>query len=271
MARFASPEDEWRSYLAGTHPSTLLGRRTFRRIPSSPRCKVCYAPFGAPGGPVFRRLGFAPWEKNPNMCMHCISELAEHEVIGAEVEISYLFADVRGSSDLARSMETLEFARLMQRFYTTASRVLLERDAILDKFVGDEVVGFFLPLLTGPNHAGAALRAGRELLLATGHDTEYGPWLPLGAGVNTGIAFVGMVSREGGSEFTSFGDPINIAAHLAAHAGPGEILLTDAAAAAAGLQMTGLQRRRLSLKGHEVTAAVLSSMAMSSPERSASG
>jgi adenylate cyclase len=169
------------------------------------------------------------------------------------------------------SRETLEFARLMQRFYTTASRVLLERDAILDKFVGDEVVGFFLPLLTGPNHAGAALRAGRELLLATGHDTESGPWLSLGASVNTGIAFVGMVSREGGSEFTSFGDPINIAAHLAAHAAPGEILMTDAAAAAAGLPTTRLQRRLLSLKGHEVNAAVLSSMAVSSPERSASG
>jgi adenylate cyclase len=257
MAKFASPEDEWRSYLAGTHPSIRLGRRTFRHIPSSPRCKVCYAPFGPPGGPLFRRLGFPPWEKNPNMCMHCISELADHPVVGAEAEISFLFADVRRSSDLARSMETLEFARLMHRFYSTASAVLLENDAILDKFVGDEVVGFFLPLVTGPNHSQAALRAGRQLLLATGHGGEAAPWVPLGASVNTGTAFVGMVSRGAGSEFTSFGDPINIAAHLAAQAGPGEILLTEPTADAAGLTTDGLEQRRLSLKGRDVTAVVL--------------
>jgi adenylate cyclase len=255
MPRFETPEDEWRAYLAGTHPSILWGRRTFRRIPSKPRCKICYAPFGAPGGPVFRRLGFIPWSKNPNMCTHCIGRLAEHTVMGAEVEISFLFADVRRSSDLARSMGTMEFTHLMQRFYTEANRVLLANDAILDKFVGDQVVGFFLPLLTGPNHAGAAVRTAEELLLATGHANADGPWLPIGAGVNTGTAFVGMVSRGDASEFAAFGDPINVAAHVAAQAGPGEILITDATAEAAGID--GLERRHLSLKGHETDALVL--------------
>jgi adenylate cyclase len=255
MPKYATPEDEWRAYLEGTHPSILWGRRTFRYVPSKPRCKICSVPFGAPGGPLFRRMGFVPWEKNPNMCMHCITELRNHEVIGAEVEISFLFADVRRSSDLAREMGTMEFTHLMQRFYVAANEVLVANDAILDKFVGDQVVGFFLPLMTGPNHARAAVRAAEELLLATGHAEGDGPWLPLGAGVNTGTAFVGMVSRGQASEFTAFGDPINVAAHVAAQAAPGEILITDATAAAAGID--GLERRHLSLKGREADALVL--------------
>jgi adenylate cyclase len=151
----------------------------------------------------------------------------------------------------------MEFTHLMQRFYSTANTVLQTNDAILDKFIGDEVVGFFLPMLTGPNHAGAAVRAATALLRATGHGEPDGPWLPLGAGVHTGTTFVGMVSNGSTSEFTAFGDPINVAAHLAAQAGPGEILVTDVAMVQAGLDTDGLEARHLSLKGHATEAFVV--------------
>ena len=121
-----------------------------------------------------------------------------------------------------------------------------------------------MPLLAGPNHAAAAVRAAQDLLRETGHRDEGGPWLPLGAGVHTGVAFVGMVSRGTSSDFTAFGDPINVAAHVAAQAAPGEILITDTAAAAAGLATVGLERRRLSLKGHEENTVVLRISSVSS-------
>lgn len=220
MTRFASKEEEWRAYLDGTHPAIRRGRRTLRFAPSSPRCKLCSAPFAGPGRFVFGRLGFSPWEKQPGICTRCIVQLEGQDVSGAEVEVSFLFADVRRSSDLARRVGTMEFTRLMQRFYTTATTVLQARDAIIDKFVGDEVVAFFLPMLTGPAHAAAAVHAAEELLRATGHAEPDGPWLPLGAGVHTGTAFVGMVSSGSSSEFTAFGDVINVAAHVAAGSSP---------------------------------------------------
>ena len=83
--RFATPEDEWRAYLDGSHPSIVWGRRLFRHVPSAPRCMVCFAPFGAPGGPIFRSMGFVRWDKNPNVCLHCLRSLRNHEVMGAEV------------------------------------------------------------------------------------------------------------------------------------------------------------------------------------------
>lgn len=257
MAKFASQEDEWRAYLNGTHPSIRFGQRTFRHIPSSPRCKLCSAPFAGPGRALFGLLGFSPWEKNPNLCHRCISRLNQQEVSGAEIEVTFLFADVRHSSDLARRIGTMEFTHLMHRFYTTATASLIADDAIIDKFVGDEVVGFFMPVLTGPNHATAAVRAAQHLLLETGHGEEGGPWLPLGAGVHTGVAFVGMVSQGTSSEFTAFGDPINVAAHVASQAAPGEILVTDEAVAAAGMSIEGLEHRHLMLKGHPADAVVL--------------
>lgn len=258
VPRYASLEDEWRAYIGGTHHHIVWGRRLFRYIPHAPRCIVCFAPFGGPGGLAFRLVGITRWDKNPNVCTDCIRVLVQHELMGAEAEMSFLFADIRRSSALARTMDTFTFARLMQRFYRVANDVLLANRAILDKFIGDEVVGFFMPFMTGPDHAGTALTAARELLRATGHDDPEGPWVSLGAAVNTGTTFVGTVSRGSASEFTAFGDTINVASHLANVARVGEILTTEATLASAGIDGAGLERRRLTLKGHQVDAVALS-------------
>jgi adenylate cyclase len=132
------------------------------------------------------------------------------EFRGAEVEVSMLFADVRGSSKLARQMSVLDFTRLMNRFYRVSTDVLIDAEAIVEKFVGDEVVGLFIPFMTGPEHAKRAVQTAEELLLATGHSSGQSPWVPLGAGVHTGSAFVGIVGSDGASDFTALGDPVNI-------------------------------------------------------------
>jgi len=257
MPGFATAEDEWRAYLTGTHPAIVRGRRLFRFLPSGPRCRLCLAPFGAPGSLIFRRRGYSPWEKNPTMCMRCFVSLAGVDVSGTEIEISMLFADVRGSSKLARQLPVRDFTRLMSRFYTTATDVLVDGDAIIEKFVGDEVVGLFLPCM-GQDHARRAVETADRLLRATGQGSADGPWLPLGASVHTGNAFVGLVGpRDSPSKFTALGESMNTAAHLASQAAGGEILITVQAAAAAALSEEGLERRHLSLKGHPVDAVVL--------------
>ena len=265
MAPDMTPEEEWAAFLSGTHPH-LHDKSPLRLIPSNPRCKLCQAPFGAPGRFVLRRYGFTPWEKNPKICGRCFIGLkssaemcptAEDDISGAEVELSMLFADVRGSSKIARQMPTLEFSRLMNRFYRVSKDVLVEADAIIEKYVGDEVVGLFIPLMTGAEHANSAIRAAEDLLLATGHGSDEGPWVPLGAGVHTGRAFVGVVGSGSSTDFTALGDPVNIAAHLASQAAIGEVLVTTESAAAAHLPLDGLERRHVSLKGHPVDALVV--------------
>ena len=218
----------------------------FRMLPSAPRCKLCASPFSAPFYPVMRMIGKGRWTKNPTYCNQCFRELLAHRG-GSEIECSLLFADVRGSTGLAEKMRPAEFSALMNRFFRTASEVLVEQDAIVDKFVGDEVIGLFVPVLTGAQHARHAVAAGRALIAATGGSSR--PWLPIGIGVNTGIAYVGTVGDGDNVDLTAMGDPVNVAARLAGAAGPGEMLVTAEAAAAAGLTDSHLERRRLDLKG----------------------
>lgn len=170
---------------------------------------------------------------------------------GAEVELSMLFVDARGSTGLAEQMTAKDFSRLMGRFYKAATKVLIRTDAFIDKLVGDEVVALYLPLFTGANHAGAAVQAAQELLRVTGHADRSGPWLPIGVGVHTGVAYVGVVSGAEGTmtDVTALGDNMNTAARLASSAGPGEALISDAAYGAAGLDLGNTAQRLLKLKG----------------------
>jgi adenylate cyclase len=243
-----SPEEQWRMILMGDVPG-LARRRWFRKkIPSAPRCKMCAAPFGGPGGPVMSLFGHAPWPKNPKYCTGCFRALQRRHG-GAEVECSLLFADVRGSTPLAEQLPPAEFRRQMGRFFDTASQVLFDHNAIVDKFVGDEIIGIFVPAFAGATHARSALDAAKKLLQATGHGTKDGPWVPVGVGVNTGVAFVGSVGEATDAELTAMGDVVNVTARLASEAGEGEILLTMPTAAASGIALGSEERRSLQLKG----------------------
>ena len=75
---------------------------------------------------------------------------------GAEIELTILFADVRGSTAMAERMTPAAFKEQMSRFYSVATDVLIGAEALLDKIVGDEVGGLFLPIVAGRQHAASA-------------------------------------------------------------------------------------------------------------------
>ena len=212
-------------------------------------------PLGGPFSRVVRLLTkLEPSAKNPNYCNLCETFVRSHPG-GAEVELTLLFADVRGSTALAEGMRPAEFGRLMNRFYHAANRVLIDSDAMVDKLVGDEVIGLYLPFLE--DGARKAVDAARALLEATGHDSPGGPWVSVGAGVHTGTAYVGAVgSDETVTDFTALGDAVNVTARLASVARGGEVLISDEAYAAAGLELPELERRELELKGRSAPLGV---------------
>jgi adenylate cyclase len=186
---------------------------------------------------------------NPHLCNVCEQFAREHQG-GAEVELSLLFVDVRGSTTLAEGMNPMEYSRIVNRFYKAASSVMIQSEALIDKIIGDQVAGMYVPGFAGPEHARRAIEAGQEILRVTGHADSDEPWISLGAGVHTGTAFVGaMGSEEGTVDITVLGDVANTAARLSGSANQGEILITEAAYSAAGLKEDDLEKRTLELKG----------------------
>jgi adenylate cyclase len=240
-------EDVWRDML--TKPSPIIGRRRLLgRIPSAPRCKMCTRPFGGLGGLVMSARGLGPWTKNAKYCTGCFRDLRQKHG-GAEVECSLLFADVRGSTPLAEQLRPREFNQLMGSFYDTATNVLVRYDAIVDAFVGDEVVAMFVPAMAGADHGRRAVEAAIDLLSSMGLGRGRSPVLPIGVGLNVGDAYVGAIGEGPDTELRALGDTVNVAARLASAAGAGEILLPTDAAKRIGLDGVRAEKRSLELKG----------------------
>ena len=248
-----TPEETWRALLYGELRGLNRMRALFSRIPSSPRCKLCNAPFGAPGNHVLRLTGFGPSPINRRLCKVCIRSVHK-DPGGAEVEVSVLIADVRGSTRLAETLPSAEYSRLIARYYGTVARAVDDHDGLVDKFVGDGAVALFIPGFAGAQHAAAAIAAAHDLLHAT-RDGDGRPWIPVGIGVDTGRSFVGTVGEGDALDFTALGDPVNVAARLSGVAQAGELLVTEGAANAGGLTTDGLDRRVLELRGHEQPVA----------------
>ena len=251
-------EEMWHKSLTEGNARLRRWRRFTGSLPSNPRCVNCHRPFAGIGGSLFRlTMGIKKSTKNPRYCADCHSFTTQFPG-GAEIELTMLFVDVRGSTTIAETMSNTEFSHLMNRFYEATINVLVRAEAFIDKLVGDEVTALFIPGFAGTDHARKAVEAGQELLRVTGYGEAGGPWVPIGVGIHTGTAWVGSIvgASGAGADFTALGDNVNIAARLASKAGAGEVLISESTYNAAGIEAKDLERRDLELKGKSELVSV---------------
>jgi len=231
----------WRDTLLGIHPELRRLRRWFRHLPSDPRCKMCLSPQGGIGGPIVNLFGFGRYPRNPQLCNSCFRSAQKHPG-GATIEITALFADIRGSTGLAERLGTSAYSTAVAEYVRIASDAIRRPGGLVDKLLGDGVMALFIPGFAGADHAAKAIESARTIL----RDVS----LPVGVGVHTGPAWVGFVGGvQDVLDFTALGDAVNVASRLGSEAAAGEILLSDATAAGAQIATDGLQPRHLDLRG----------------------
>jgi adenylate cyclase len=177
--------------------------------------------------------------------------LRKRQMTGVEIPVSLLFSDIRGSTAIGQRMRPAEFHTFLDHFYRLASDSIVDHDGIVDKVVGDEVIGLFFGGVSGPQHAAAAVAAAIDLAgrAARSSTTPSGP-IPVGTAVHTGEAFVGATGPGTTVEdFTALGDAVNITARLASTAMAGEVIISAAAAEAADMATAHLNRRMVEIRG----------------------
>ena len=253
--------ETWYYYLTGewrtSFPDELkrwqaflnLQQKLYSLLPGDPHCHECGIPMTGLGGNILRFMGSAPSSFSPKLCSAC-EQSARHYEVGAEVELTMIFADVRDSTPLAESRGTMGFKEIIQRFYKETSRVLIEHNGMVNRLMGDQVIALFVPRFAGKDHPGVALHAAQELLSVTGHGDPNGPWVSVGVGIHTGTAYVGAVgAADGVTEIAVLGSAANTCARLASNAATGEILISEESIKSGNLEVSRLESRSLALKG----------------------
>src|SRR5215212_10913033 len=229
-------------------------------------CKGCWQQMNVPiplRGVLsvpFRAFGIRPSRMNPNTCTIC--ELMFTRVMKARnvtVEVSVLFADLRGYTALSQSLAPQAVSSLLDAFYDECAAAIWEYDGILNKTVGDAVMAIFNFPIRHENHPEQAILAGREIqrrcearrarLLAENVGLD-GSELGVGVGIDCGNASFGEFGRSH-RDLTVIGTVVNTAARAQAAADAGRILVTRAVYDRAGLAGGGSEGREYQLKGFE--------------------
>ena len=187
----------------------------------------------------------------------------------AELELTVIFTDVRGFTRLTESTDPQVMRRMLDEHLTAMSDIVLQRDGMVDKFIGDAVMAVFGAPVRTPDHAERALGCA-EAMLARQEElnekwaSEGNPPFNVGIGVNTGTATAGSV---GGAklEYTVVGDAVNIAQRLNSLASGGEIVASEATANAAGIPAQEIET--VSVKGREGQVRVVRMRPATSDER----
>ena len=133
------------------------------------------------------------------MCGACIRRMERH-LGGADVELTLLFADLRGSTELAGQLTPTAYRSFVNDFYAVAARDIEASGGIVNKYLGDGVFAIFVPGFSGSDHAQRGIDAARRIL----RDTEApvppqpgGNPLAVGIGLHTGTAYVGVLGEAG--------------------------------------------------------------------------
>jgi adenylate cyclase len=138
---------------------------------------------------------------------------------GVQQEITVMFVDIRSSTAQAAKMKPAEVVEMLNDFFRVTVRVVEQHGGMVNKYLGDGFMALFGAGDFAGNHAGAAVGAGRDILISLdklNHELAAQGREPIriGVGLHTGPAIVGSIGSPQRLEFTAIGNTVNVASRI---------------------------------------------------------
>lgn len=169
---------------------------------------------------------------------------------GSIVELTALFADLRGFTSFSEGTDPEEVMELLNQYFGLVVPVVLRNGGTIVQFVGDALLAVFDAPQPGPDHAFRAARAALEMQEAIGAVVGGRVDRPLfRIGINTGPALVGNVGSAEMRSFNVVGDAVNVASRLETSAEPGTVLIGETTYQAIADRVDAIALGPLELKG----------------------
>ena len=163
-------------------------------------------------------------EGNENSVKPSVESVAERR------QVTILFADLSGFTQLTETISQEELHGLMLRFFTEVDTVLTSYGGSIDKHIGDAVMALFGAPVTHGNDNERAINAAINLHVCMEKlSSELGHKLRVHIGIASGLVVASGADSGAHQEYTVLGDSVNLASRLVDHAKPGETLISDEA------------------------------------------
>jgi adenylate cyclase len=132
------------------------------------------------------------------------------ELGGTQVEATVLFSDIAGFSKISEKITPRELASLLNDYFTRMGDIIMSRDGMINKYIGDAVMAIWNAPLPNRDHARLACQAALEMRRAV---ADMYP-LRMRVGINTGQMVAGNLGHRERMEYTVIGDAVNLASRL---------------------------------------------------------
>ena len=142
--------------------------------------------------------------------------------LGGETRyMTFMFCDIRGFTPISEQYKDnpAELTKLINRFLTRMTNVIIANGGTVDKFMGDCIMAFWNAPLEDKNHQMLAVLTASQMqselaMLNTQLTAENLPNIKVGIGINSGEALVGNMGSDQRFDYSVIGDPVNLAARL---------------------------------------------------------
>ena len=158
---------------------------------------------------------------SPDLVAKLVKDPSLLRLGGTEQDLTIQFSDVRGFTSISEhyGKDVQGLTKIMNRYMTVVTKVILENDGTLDKYIGDATMSFWNAPLDNTKHAKDSVKTALEMLDAVKifnkEIAEEGvPPFGLGIGCNTGVVVVGNMGGEQRFDYTCLGDSVNLASRL---------------------------------------------------------
>ena len=143
--------------------------------------------------------------------------------LGGETRnMTFLFCDIRGFTPLSEKYQgdPEGLTKLVNRFLTRMTDVIISNGGTIDKFMGDCIMAFWNAPIENKKHREAAVAAALDMIVALQHlnmqlvAEGFTDEIKIGIGINTGDALVGNMGSAQRFDYSVIGDPVNLASRL---------------------------------------------------------
>jgi adenylate cyclase len=147
-------------------------------------------------------------------------------------EVTILFADIRGFTNMAHNVSATNVVEMLNEYFELIVSIVFQYGGTVDKFIGDEVMVLFDALTDVEYPADRAVKCAfhmhGELELFNEKRKARGEKpIEIGIGINTGDAVVGVIGSSQAMQYTCIGDTVNIAARLTSVAEPRQTVISE--------------------------------------------
>lgn len=188
--------------------------------------------------------GLADRERYRSVLTKVVSKEVAHELMtqmrghgldfqGDSHQCSILFSDIRGFTPLTEHMEPAEIISMLNDHMSAMVRAVERHKGVVNKFVGDEIIGIYGAPVEHDDDALRCVRAGMEMIsevkrMNVERAAKGKKEFAIGVGINTGRVVCGVMGSEARAEYTVLGAPVNLTARLCSSAKPMQVIITKA-------------------------------------------